>query len=59
VSIDLPASYAKAVREGMPGAVLVAHRFHLVCLANDMLTAVHQRVIHESHGRRGRTTDPA
>ncbi|MGZ4560421.1 MAG: transposase, partial [Mycobacteriaceae bacterium] len=59
VSIDLSASYATAVREGMPGAVLVADRFHLVGLANDMLTGVHQRVIRESHGRRGRTTDPA
>jgi len=59
VSIDLSASYAKAVREALPDAVLVADRFHLVALANDMLTQVRQRVIRESCGRRGRKTDPA
>jgi len=59
VSIDLSASYAKAVREALPNALLVADRFHLVALANDMLTQVRQRVIREAHGRRGRKTDPA
>jgi transposase len=59
VSIDLSASYAKAVREALPDALLVADRFHLVALANDMLTQVRQRVIREAHGRRGRKTDPA
>ena len=56
---DLSASYAKAVREALPDAILVADRFHLVHLANDMLTQVRQRVIRESYGRRGRKTDPA
>jgi len=59
VTIDLSASYAKAVRDSLPGAMLVADRFHLVALANDMLTQVRQRVIRESCGRRGRKTDPA
>jgi len=59
VTIDLSASYAKAVREALPGAVLVADRFHLVALANDMLTQVRQRVIRETQGRRGRKSDPA
>ena len=59
VTIDLSASYAKAVRDALPDAVLVADRFHLVALANDMLTQVRQRVIRESCGRRGRKTDPA
>jgi len=59
VTIDLSASYAKAVREALPNAVLVADRFHVVALANDMLTQVRQRVIRESYGRRGRKTDPA
>jgi transposase len=40
VTIDLSASYAKAVREALPDAVLVADRFHLVALANGMLTQV-------------------
>jgi transposase len=57
--MDLSASYAKAVREALPGAVLVADRYHLVQLANDMLTQVRQRVIRETEGRRGRKTDPA
>lgn len=33
VTIDLSASYAKALREALPEAVLVADRFHLVRLA--------------------------
>ena len=37
----------------------VADRFHLVALANDMLTEFRQRVIRESCGRRGRKSDPA
>jgi len=40
VTIDLSASYAKAAREALPDAVLVADRFHVVALANDMLTQV-------------------
>ena len=59
VTIDLSAAYAKAVREALPDAVLVADRFHVGALANDMLTQVRQRVIRESCGRRGRKTDPA
>lgn len=59
VTIDLSASYAQAVREALPRAVLVADRFHLVRLGNDMVTDVRQRVIREHEGRRGRTVDPA
>ena len=59
VSIDLSASYAKAVRDALPNAVLVADRYHLVALANKTLTQVRQRVIRESQGRRGRKSDPA
>jgi hypothetical protein len=59
VSIDFSASYAKAVREALPNAVLVVDHFHGVQLGNDMLTQVRQRVIRETQGRRGRKTDPA
>ncbi len=59
VTIDLSASYAKAVRDALPGAVIVADRFHLAALGNGMLTAVRQRVIRETFGRRGRKADPA
>ena len=59
VTLDLSASYAAAVRQALPHAVLVADRFHLVQLANDAVTAVRQRVIRETEGRRGRKVDPA
>jgi transposase len=59
VTIDFSASYAKAVREALPNAVLVVDHFHGVQLGNDMLTQVRQRVIRETQGRRGRKTDPA
>ncbi len=59
VTIDLSASYAKAVREALPNAVLVADRFHLVRLGNEAVTGVRQRVIREHEGRRGRKVDPA
>jgi transposase len=58
-AIDLSASYAKAVRDALPHAVLVADRFHLVRLANDTVTDVRQRVVREHEGRRGRKIDPA
>jgi len=37
----------------------VVYRFHAVQLGNDILTQVRQRVIRETQGRHGRTTDPA
>jgi len=58
VTIDLSASYAKAIREGLPGARIVADRFHLVKLGNDMVTAVRARVTRETRDRRGRKIDP-
>ena len=58
VCIDLSASYAKAVADALPDAVLVADRFHLVRLGNDMVTAVRQRATREDRGRRGRKRDP-
>ncbi len=58
MAIDLSASYAKAVADALPDAVLVADRFHLVALANAMVTDVRTRVTRETLGRRGRKTDP-
>ena len=58
VTTDLSASYARAVTDALPGAVLVADRFHLVALANAMVTDVRQRVTREALGRRGRKADP-
>ena len=58
VTIDLSASYLKAVTDAMPNAVVVADRFHLVRLANEMLTQVRQRATRTVRGRRGRKRDP-
>lgn len=58
VAIDLSASYAKAVREALPGAVIVADKFHLVALSNQMLTEVRQHATRQVRGRRGRKKDP-
>jgi len=58
VCMDLSASYLKAVTTALPDAVVVADRFHLVRLANDMLTELRQRVTREDRGRRGRNEGP-
>ena len=58
VTIDLSASYLRAVTDALPDAVVVADRFHLVQLANQMLTDVRQRATRDVRGRRGRKKDP-
>jgi transposase len=58
VTIDLSASYLRAVTDALPDAVVVADRFHLVRLANDMVTEVRQRATRDVRGRRGRKKDP-
>ena len=58
VTIDLSASYAKAVREALPDAILVADKFHLVALGNQMLTEVRQHATRAARGRRGTKKDP-
>jgi transposase len=58
VTIDLSASYLRAVTDALPNAVVVADRFHLVRLANDMLTEVRQHATRDVRGRRGRKRDP-
>ncbi len=59
VAIDPSAAFRKALREHLPAAAVSVDAFHLVKLANDMLTAVRQRVTREAKGRRGRLEDPA
>jgi transposase len=58
VAIDPSAAFRKALREQLPAAALSVDAFHLVKLANDMLTQVRQRVTREAKGRRGRSVDP-
>jgi transposase len=58
VAIDPSASYAKAVAEALPDAVVVVDHFHLVALANATVTKVRRRVTFDQKGRRGRKVDP-
>jgi transposase len=59
VALDPSAPFAAAIRRALPQATIVVDHFHLVRLANQMLTEVRQRVARDQHGRRGRKTDPA
>lgn len=59
VAIDPSAAFRRALREQLPNAAVSVDAFHLVQLANDMLTKVRQRVTREAKGRRGRLVDPA
>ena len=59
VAIDPSAAFRKALREQLPAAAVSVDPFHLVKLANDMLTHVRQRVVRDRTGRRGRGIDPA
>ena len=59
VAIDPSAPYAAGIRRSLPHARIVLDHFHLVMLANTMLTDVRQRVQREQHARRGRKLDPA
>ncbi len=59
VVIDPSAPYACGIRTALPHARTAVHHFHLVRLANEMVTDVRQRVAREQVGRRGTTADPA
>lgn len=60
VAIDPAAVYAAAIRTPglLPNATIVVDHFHLVKLANDVVTKVRRRVTWELRDRRGRKTDP-
>ena len=59
VAMDPCASYRAAVEQALPQATIVADHFHLVRLANQAVTDVRRRVTWDTHGRRGRRSDPA
>ena len=59
VAIDPSAPFRSAVRWWLPKARVSVDHFHLVKLANDMLTAVRRRVCWDRHDRRGRKVDLA
>jgi len=59
VTLDPSAPFAVAIRRVLPRATIVVDHWHLVRLANQMVTDVRQRVAREQLGRRGRTARPA
>jgi transposase len=58
VVIDPSAPYASGIRAALPHARIAVDHWHLVRLANDMLTEVRQRVTRQLHQRRGLASDP-
>jgi transposase len=58
VVIDPSAPYASGIRAALPAARIAVDKWHLVRLANDMLTEVRQRVTREQHGHRGTLEQP-
>ena len=59
VIIDPSAPYASGIRAALPHAKLAVDKWHLVALANTMVTEVRQRTTRDQLGRRGRNGDPA
>lgn len=59
VAIDPSTAFRKAIMTHVPTGAISVDAFYLVQLANQMLTAVRQRLAREVHDRRGRTCDPA
>jgi len=58
VSIDMCAAFRAAARKTLPKATICVDAFHLVQLANKMLTSVRWRIVRAKYGRRGRKDDP-
>lgn len=58
VAIDMCSAYRAAVREHLPHATLVVDHFHVVQLANQMVSTVRRRVTSTLRGRRVRSGDP-
>jgi transposase len=58
VAIDMCSAYRAAVREHLSHATLVVDHFHVVQLANQVLSSVRRRVTAKVRGRRVRKDDP-
>jgi transposase len=52
------APYASGIRAALPGVKIAVDKWHLVALANTMVTEVRQRVTRTLLGRRGTVADP-
>ena len=59
VAIDPSAAFKRAITKQLPNAQISVDPFHLVQLANLMVTRVRQRLVREREQRRGRKVDPA
>jgi transposase len=57
VVIDPSAPYASGIRAALPGVKIAIDKWHLVALANTMVTEVRQRVTRGLLGRRGTVRD--
>jgi transposase len=58
VVIDPSAPYASGIRAALPQTRIAVDKWHLVALANTMVTEVRQRITRDQLGRRGTTADP-
>jgi transposase len=58
VSIDMCAAFRAAAKAKLPAATVCVDPFHLVQLANKMVTSVRWRIVRAKYGRRGRKDDP-
>jgi transposase len=56
--IDTSSPYAGGIRAALPHVKIAVHKWHLITLANQMVTSVRQRVTRHRLGRRGRGNDP-
>jgi transposase len=57
VAIDMSAEFRAAVRKALPKVRISVDHWHVVRLANEMLTKVRRRRVWELHARRGRIID--
>jgi transposase len=57
VVIDPSAPYASGILAALPKALIAVDKWHLVALANQMVTEVRQRVTRDLLGRRGTVAD--
>ena len=58
VAIDMSAEFRSAIRSVLPKAKISTDHWHVIRLANEMVTTVRRRRAWEVHGRRGRKIDP-
>jgi transposase len=58
VVIDPSAPYASGIRAALPKVKIAVDKWHLVALANQVVTEVRQRVTRDLLGRRGTVADP-